>query len=173
MRLENYKNGFYELKLGAYFRGFLPTFSGFLIIGCGLSLIIIAKSDSINFNTKVYSFIIIGILIGILVNLFMGIEGIEFDTNTRQFRKYKKRLGIKTGTWKSLEPYKYLCLSAQYNSVGGVHSSGGGHRHRSLEINLAGDNVKSILLAECENYKSALKDLHKLHHALNIEINRD
>jgi hypothetical protein len=100
----------------------------------------------------------------------MGIEGIEFDMNTRQFRRYKKRLGKKIGAWKSLEPYKYLCLSAQYNSVGGVPLSGGGHRHRSIEINLAGENVKSILLAECENYKSALKDIQKLHNVLNIEV---
>jgi hypothetical protein len=42
--------------------------------------------------------------------------------------------------------------------------------HRSLEINLASPNQKSMLLAECKNYKAAEKAIQKLNEFLQLEI---
>lgn len=170
--ITKHKNNHIELHLGAYFRGFISTISGFFVL-CfsGAVIFILAKDPIADMATKAITLVILIALIGIFVNIFLGIEGVEFDLDKRTFRKYVKRLGIKSGDWKSLESYSMLCLSAQYNK--GVrqplnHTQF--NKHRSLEINLASPDKKAILLAECKNYTEAVKALEKLNQFLNLEI---
>lgn len=172
LEITQHKNNHIELHLGAYFRGFISTISGFFVL-CfsGAVIFILAKDPIADMATKAITLVILIALIGIFVNIFLGIEGVEFDLDKRTFRKYVKRLGIKSGDWKSLESYSMLCLSAQYNEIkrSPMTRSDNG-THRSLEINLASLDKKPILLAECKNYQEALKALEKLNQFLNLEI---
>jgi len=134
-------------------------------------IIILAKDLIPEAGTKTVVLVGLFIFFGIFLNLFLGFEGIEFDLDKKEFRRYVKRLGIKVGKWKDLRSYTMLCLSAQYNRSLAQSPTGlRGGAHRSLEINLASSDQKSILLAECKNYKEAEKTIQELNQFLQLEI---
>lgn len=173
LKLQKNRQGNIELKLGPYFKGFISTLSGFMMLCCILLTIILLLHPSDNTSTVIGQSFALLFFFLIFLNLFLGFEGIEFDTEKKTFKHYKKRLGIKTGDWKSLEPYSLLCLSAQYNSMRGSSPTGSSSgKHRSLEINMASKEkkIKPILLAECKNYKEAQKHLSQLNDFLSLEI---
>lgn len=172
MHLVKHKNNHIELHLGAYFRGGISTFSGMIIFFLMLALIMILAKDLIaNDSQKILTVLTLIVFIGVFTNLFLGFEGVEFDLDKKQFRKYVKRLGFKFGDWKKMEHYTMLCLSAQYNRVGrSPASTADNGTTRSLEINLASHDYKPVLLAECKNYKEAQKTLQMLNHYLQLEI---
>jgi len=172
LQITKHKNDHIELHLGPYFRGFLSTLAGFFIVLVIFAILVILIKDPIQ-STSVKAGSVVGliILLGILLNIFLGFEGIEFDLEKKEFRHYVKRLGIKFGAWQDLKPYSMLCLSAQYNRIGGRMPTGSSRQsHRSLEINLASLTHDAVMLAECKNYKVAEKAINELNQFLQIEI---
>lgn len=147
----------YRIKQGTYFRGFISTISGFFALILLVTLIIIlVKSEYYTLNTLI-AIAIISPLLFIFINFFLGFEGIEFDLDNRQFRRYVRRLGVRIGYWQDLTDDMLICLSVQYNRSNARSPTGrSAARHKSYEINLASRKMpKAILLMECKDYTSA------------------
>lgn len=152
------------IKGGPYFSGCLSQFGLILAALCGVVLI------GVGINTEYYSGAMIFLVVCILVmaaigaNLFLGYEGIEFDINSRKFRRYVRRLGMRSGDWKSLDEYNLLCLSAQYNSAGR-----GSQKHKMYELNIAREDGDAVMIKEIPNYTKAREMFDSLLQELSIE----
>jgi hypothetical protein len=96
---------FVRISHGPRFSGILSTIGLFAALTClGLTIYSINEGDII--SAAAYALFTVA-----CVAVFLDFRGVEIDFNHRKIRQYRSFLGLRTGTWESVDDFDKITLT--------------------------------------------------------------